>query len=184
MSGRTPRIPRRTAADGISRWRSEAERREVNEALDRNATWREIAAICAKHGRRGVTAANVSHYRNSKDRAEWRAYRERLETIRQESEITAAIVRHYSEHGGSPAEAGLLAAAEVLTKVISSFPESDLRQMLQDDPRQFIRAIDSLKAITSYIQRERFAEPNQSDPPESDPQERRRKILAIFGLSP
>lgn len=41
---------RRTAADGISRWSGEEERREVNAALDVNATWRKIAEKAADTG--------------------------------------------------------------------------------------------------------------------------------------
>lgn len=172
----------RTAADGISRWKSEAERREVNQALDRNATWREIAAICARHGRKGVTSANVTNYRKSADRKDWQAHQARLEAIRQESELTAAVVRHYSEHGGSPAEAGLLAAAEVLTKVISSFPETDLRNMMQEDPRKFISAVESLAKITAFIQRERADRPATPDTPAESPEDKARRLRELFGL--
>jgi hypothetical protein len=175
--------PKRTAADGLSRWKSEAERREVNAILDRNGTWREVAAVCAKHGRKGVTSANVTNYRKSPDRRAWTEHQQRLEAIRQESELTAQVVRHYSEHGGSPAEAGLLAAAEVLTKVISSFPETDLRGMMQEDPRKFISAVESLAKITAFIQRERAG---RTDAPPAEPtetpEERARRVRDIFGL--
>jgi hypothetical protein len=179
---KTTAAKKRTAADGLSRWKTETERREVNTALDRNATWREVAAICARHGRHGVTSANVTNYRQSTDRAAWRSHQERLAAIRQESELTAQVVRHYSEHGGSPAEAGLLAAAEVLTKVISSFPESDLRGMIQSDPRKFITAVDSLRAITGFIQRERADRPATPEAPQVSDEERARKLRDIFGL--
>ena len=109
---------KRTAADGLSRWKTEAERREVNEALDRNATWREVAEICRKHKRYGVTSTNVTNYRKSPARAEWRARQERLEAIRHESDLTAEIVSSYVENGGSPAEAGLLRAAEILAQAL------------------------------------------------------------------
>lgn len=81
----------RTAADGLSRWKSEAERRAVNQILDRNGTWREVAAACEKFGRKGVTSANVTNYRKSKDRADWVAHQTRLEAIRRESELTAEL---------------------------------------------------------------------------------------------
>lgn len=174
---------RRTAADGISRWTSEAERRAVNEALDRRATWHEIAALCAKHGRKGITAQNVTNYRISAERKAWLAHQLRLDTIRQESELTAAVVRHYSENGGSPAEAGLLAAAETLTKALTGVPPEDLQNMVREDPRKFLSAIESLSRVAAFVQRERAAAKADPAPaPSESPEDRTRKIREIFGL--
>ncbi len=183
MPAKIPPKKPRTAADGIARWRTDAERREVNEALDRGATWREIADICARHGRPGVTAANVSNYRKSRDRADWLRRCERLEAIRAESDITAAIVRHYAEQGGSPAEAGLLAAAETLTRALGGISQADIAGLLADDPREFRRALESLAKVSAFLQRERALRTAQPDntppPPAADPQ---AAIRLIYGL--
>lgn len=143
--------PSRTAADGLSRWKTEAERREVNEALDRGATWREVAGICARHGRRGVTSQNVSNYKKSGDRRRWLALRERLEVIRTESELTSAILRHYADEGGSPAEAGLLAASEILAGALSGFESQSLRDRLAIDPKAILGIVRELARIVAAL---------------------------------
>jgi len=178
-----PQAPR-TAADGISRWKSPTERREVNEALDRNATWREIASICARHGRKNVTSANVTNYRKSSDRRLWQQKTERLEAIRRESDVTAAVIRHYAQNGGSPAEAGLLAAAEVLTKALAGITPGTIEDMIAEDPKKFLTAIDSLAKMTAYVQRERTTQAKEPPPEEKplDPTERNRRLKEIFGL--
>lgn len=173
----------RTPADALARWKSEAERREVNEALDRGATWREIAAIAARHGHKAVNAQNVTNYRRSPDRAAWQAHRERLATIRQQSDLTAAVMRHYSERGGSPAEAGLLAAAETLTQALSGIAPETLQAMVAEDPRKFLTAIESLSKVAAFIQRERTAT-KAADALEEilTPEDRTARLRAIFGL--
>lgn len=177
-----PAKPRRTAADGLSRFTSEAERREVNSALDRRATWREVATICAKHGRKGITSQNVTNYRQSADRADWMRKQERLEAIRRESELTAEIVRHYAESGGSPAEAGLLAASEAITRaIVDGLGEATLAEMVAD-PAKLMRALDLLTKITGAIQRERHAPKPEEAPAAADPAEAARKLREIFGL--
>lgn len=173
----------RTAADALARWKSEVERREVNEALDRGATWREVATIAARHGHKGVNAQNVTNYRRSPDRAAWQAHRERLATIRQQSDITAAVMRHYSERGGSPAEAGLLAAAETLTQALAGVAPETLQTMVAADPKKFLTAVESLSKVATFIQRERTTAKAEAVIEDIlSPEDRQRRLRAIFGL--
>ena len=167
---------KRTAADGLSRWRSQEERREVNGALDRNATWREVAAIRERHGRTGVSSANVTNYRKSQDR-QWR-----MDAIRRESDLTATIMREYAERGGSPAEAGLLRASEILAEALGGIDASALKAMVSEEPQKIFSAVASLAKVAAMVQRERTEVRDAPAVSTAEPGDPAKAIRDIYGL--
>lgn len=175
----------RTAADAISRLPRSA-RDEISRALQDGATWRTVARIAEKHGLKGVTAQNVSNYRHGAHKR-WLEREERLLAIRRDSETTADIVRHYTQHGGSPAEAGILAAAELLSTAMVGLGPQQLAELIADEPKTFFRATRELARLTTLLDRRPLPEDSDQPPgPGEDltPQERENAIRQIFGLPP
>jgi len=177
-----PADAKRTAADALSRLPRSA-REEISIAIEDGATWREVAAIAAKHGLAGVTAQNVSNYRHGAHKR-WLAARERMDAIRRDSEATAAIVRHYAAEGGSPADAGLLAASEILSSALAGLGPESVRMLIAEDPKALFAITRELARVSSLISaRKAEVEPEagQTPPAESD-EERAARIRRIFGL--
>lgn len=146
---------KRTAADGISRM-PVAVRNQVCAALRDGASWRGVASICEAAGYAGVTPQNVTNFRRGGYR-EWLAREERMEVVRRESELTSEILRFYSANGGSPAEAGVLAAAEVMTQALGGMDVGTLKAMIVDDPKKFLDVAKTLKDLATYVSKERPA---------------------------
>lgn len=172
----------RTSADSISRL-ARAARDEVSNALVDGATWRTVAEICERHGLRGVTAQNVTNYRRGAHRR-WLEREERLAAIRRDSEATADIVAHFTRHGGSPAEAGVLAAAEILSRSLAGLGPETLAELIADEPKTFFSAVRELSRLTAVLDRR----PAPPAPPAADASDRPPlgpdDIRQIFGLPP
>lgn len=154
----------------------------MNAALDRNATWREVAAICAKHGRSGVSSANVTNYRKSPDRREWMDRQVRMDAIRRDSDVTATIMREYAEKGGSPAEAGLLRASEILTDMLGGIDPVTLKAMVAQDPQKIFSAVASLSKVAAMVQRERTEVRDAPAVSQGEPGDPAKAIRDIYGL--
>ena len=179
-----PESPRRTAADGLSRL-PRAVREKISLAIEDGATWKTVAAIAAKAGLQGVQAQNVTNYRKGAHR-EWLARQERMDAIRRDSESTAEIVRHYAANGGSPAEAGLLAASEILSRALAGMGPESLQILLADDPKAIFGITRELARVTQRLEALRpvVAEASQEETqaPALTPEERERKMKEIFGI--
>lgn len=150
----TTKAPR-TASDSIARM-PRAIRDKISSALTDGCTWRTVAKIAAEAGYKGVNAQNVSNYRKG-GHLDWLRNEERLEVIRRESDTTAHILRFYAEHGGSPAEAGVLAASEIMAKALSGMDAGTLQILMADDPSQFLKIAGSLVNISKFLEEKKTA---------------------------
>lgn len=139
----------RTAAAAISRM-PRAIRDAVSQALVDGADWRRISKLCAEAGHPGVNAQNVTNYRQGAHQ-EWLRRQERMEAIRRDSEATAEIMRHYQDNGGSPAEAGLLAASEILSGALRGMGPETLQILLADDPKSLFAVTRELARIAELV---------------------------------
>lgn len=176
-------VATRTAGHAISRM-PRAVRDRVSRCIEDGGTWRDVAAICAEAGFLGVRATNVTNYR-ARAHKEWLAREDRLESVRRESDVTAAIMREYAANGGSPAEAGLLRAAEILTEALQGMSAGDLRALVAEEPGKFFGVVQGLSKIVGMVQKERHTAPAATPAPEGggeaakDPREAIREIYGI-----
>ncbi len=142
------KVPR-TAGDAISRMPRKV-RDAVSTALVDGADWRKVAAICKDHGFPGVEAQNVTNYRK-KAHQDWLAREERMEAIQRDSEATAQVVRHYVENGGSPAEAGLLAASEIMASALNGMGPEALKMLIATDPKALFGVTRELTRVAKLL---------------------------------
>lgn len=176
------KVPRDASA-AISRMPRKVRDAVSNAILD-GADWRKVAAICSQHGFPGVNAQNVTNYRKGAHQ-EWIAKQERLEAIQRDSETTGAVIRHYAEYGGSPAEAGLLAASEIMARALNGLGPEALQVLMADDPkalfgitRELARVAEMLRARKPDAAEEKPAD----DKPAITPEQRAAAMKEIFGL--
>lgn len=134
----------RTAAAAISRMPARLQD-EVSQCLRNGGTWRDVASICAVQGFEGVTAQNVSNYRNGVHRG-WLAKMERMETAAAQYEWKVKLVRKYADEGG-PAEAGLAAALEMLEAALDGVNAGDIKSLIADKPEKIFTVIKSLAEL-------------------------------------
>lgn len=174
----------RHAGDSIARMPREL-RDKISQALADGCTWRKVAKIAAEAGYVGVNAQNVTNYRKG-GHLDWLRREERLETIRRESDVTAQIVKFYAENGGSPAEAGVLAAAEIMTKALSGMDAGTLQLLMADDPSQFLKITGNLVTIAKFLGEKKSnvesSTPETAAPQELSKTEKSQKIKEIFGI--
>jgi len=174
----------RTAADGISRM-PKAVREKVSRAIVNGADWRAVARICKEEGHPGVTAANVSNFKKGAHK-EWLAAEERIEAMRRNSEETREAMRFYAEHGGNPAEAGLLAAAEMMTRAIHGMGEASFQILVAEKPQAVFQMLKELRGFAELMQRkteDNKTEDRREDPAEQmTPEQRAAALREIFGL--
>jgi hypothetical protein len=142
------KVPRDASA-AISRMPRKV-RDAVSNALLDGADWRKVAAICAEHGFHGVQAQNVTNYRQG-EHQKWIAREERMEVIRRDSEATAQIVRHYVDNGGSPAEAGLLAASEIMSQALVGLGPEAMQILIADDPKALFGITRELARVAELL---------------------------------
>lgn len=144
------KVPR-TAGDAISRMPRKV-RDAVSTALVDGADWRKVAAICKDHGFPGLQAQNVTNYRKG-EHQKWLAREERMEVIRRDSEATSQIVRHYVDNGGSPAEAGLLAASEIMSQALVGLGPEAMQILIADDPKALFGITRELSRVAELLSR-------------------------------
>ena len=148
------KVPR-TAGDAISRMPRKV-RDAVSTALVDGADWRKVAAICKDHGFPGLQAQNVTNYRKG-EHQKWLAREERMEVIRRDSEATSQIVRHYVDNGGSPAEAGLLAASEIMSQALVGLGPEAMQILIADDPKALFGITRELSRVAELLNKRREA---------------------------
>ena len=124
----------------------------VSRALEDGADWRDIAKLCEAAGHPGVRPQNVTNYRKGAHQ-DWLAREARIEAIRRDSESTASVMRYYSENGGSPAEAGLLAAAEIMSGAIATMGPEMMAQLVADDPKALLGMMRELARVAEILHR-------------------------------
>jgi hypothetical protein len=139
----------RSAAHAISRMPREV-RDKVSRALEDGADWKAVRDICAAAGFPGVKPQNVTNYRQG-EHERWKAREERMEALRRDSETTAEVVKFYVENGGSPAEAGLITAAEMMNRALSDLDPSTLKQLIADDPKAVLGIMRELRGLADLL---------------------------------
>lgn len=155
----------------------------VSRALEDGADWRDIAKLCEAAGHPGVRAQNVTNYRKGAHQ-DWLAREARIEAMRRDSESTAAVMRYYSENGGSPAEAGLLAAAEIMSGAISTMGPETMAQLVADDPKALLGMMRELARVAELLKKTKdtVAGAPVEDKPTLTPEQRMAAMKEIFGL--
>jgi hypothetical protein len=174
----------RNAGSAISRM-PKAVRDQVSRALEDGADWKEVRAICAKAGHPGVRAQNVTNYRKGAHK-EWIAKEERIESLRRNSEQTREAIRFYAEHGGNPAEAGLLAAAEMMHKVIEDMGVESFQVMAADNPETVFKMLKELRGFATIMSKHSSAAAattanagQDSETPALSEEEQNAKVVAM-----
>ncbi len=165
-------------------------RDQVSRELVDGADWRRIAHICKAHGYPGVRPQNVTNYRKGAHR-DYLAREERIESIRRDSEATAAVVSHYVENGGSPAEAGLLAASEIMSKALVGMGPEMLQELMATDPKSLFGITRELARVAEMLGKKALSTkheaPNQEAPAISEEEQNARVVAAVdaaLGLTP
>ncbi len=152
MAKKTPKPPvkpDRNAGNAISRMPRKV-RDAVSHAIEDGADWRKVAAICNQHGHPGVRPTNVTNYRKGAHQ-DWIRKEERMEAIRRDSETTAAVVQHYVQNGGSPAEAGLLAASEIMAQALNGLGPETMRMLVAADPKALFSVTRELARVAKLL---------------------------------
>jgi len=173
----------RHAGQAISR-QPRALRDKVSRALVDGADWRRVQLICREAGLPGVTAQNVTNYRQGAHQ-EWLAREERIEAARRDSEMTAALISHYTESGGSPAEAGLMAASEILASALAGMGPEAIRELVATDPKALFSVTRELSRVAELLAKRREVARSTPAPVEEvvvSAEERTRMMREIFGL--
>lgn len=175
--------PTRTAGHAISRMPRHL-REQVSHCLEDGGDWRAVTALCKAAGYPGVRAQNVTNFRKGAHR-EWLEKQTRIEALRRDSAATAEAVRFYAEHGGSPAEAGLLAAAEMISTAISSIGPECMAQLAADDPKAILSMMRELARVADTLRKTEAKTPSTAPAGAKEamtPEERTRALKEIFGL--
>lgn len=170
----------RTAGNAISRMPRKV-REEVSRALVDGADSRAVRKICEAHGYPGVRAQNVTNYRKGAHQ-DWLRREERIEALRRDSEMTAEVVRFYSENGGSPAEAGLLAGAEMLSRAIAGMGPDELRSLIADDPKAMLAMMRELSRVAEMLRKTPGGPAEPAGETTPLPADREAALKEIFGL--
>jgi hypothetical protein len=168
-----------------------AVRDQVSRALEDGADWKAVRDICKAAGFPGVRPQNVTNYRQ-KAHKEWLAREERIESIRRDSETTAEVVRFYVENGGSPAEAGLITAAEMMNKALSDMGPEIMSQLIADDPKAVLGIMRELRGLADLLRSKkqdgRTQDAREDTAPALTEEERNAKVVAMvdaaLGLKP
>lgn len=173
----------RNAGNAISRM-PKAVRDQVSRALEDGADWKAVRDICKAAGFPGVRAQNVTNYRH-KAHKEWLAREERMEALRKDSEATAEVVKFYVENGGSPAEAGLISAAEMMSRALQDMGQESWKQLIAEHPKTALAITRELARMAELLDKKKAAktaDPAADAPPSLTPEQRAAAMKQIFGL--
>jgi hypothetical protein len=163
-----------------------AVRDPVSHALEDGADWRAVAKLCEAAGYPGVRPQNVTNYRKGAHQ-EWLAKELRLDAIRRDSELTLSVMEHYVQNGGSPAEAGLLASAEIMSGAIAQMGPEVMAQLVADDPKVLLGMMRELARVAELLDKKKAAKlaapaTPADGKPTLTPEQRMAAMKEIFGL--
>jgi hypothetical protein len=173
----------RNAGAAISRMPKPV-RDAVSRCLEDGGDWKAVRDICKAAGHPGVRAQNVTNYRKGAHK-EWLAREERIESMRRNSEQTREAIQFYAENGGNPAEAGLLAAAEMMQKVITDMGFESFRIMALDKPELVFKMLKELRGFSEIMLKTKEtakAKPEAEETTQVTPEARAAAMKEIFGL--
>lgn len=151
----------KTSAHSISRL-PQNQQNHISQMLLDGATAKQVSDYLVEQGYPSATSQNVSNYRLGAHK-KWLQKQERLEAIREDAEKTSQLIAYYSAQGGSPAEAGLLTASELMVSALGKISPSDLLAMMADKPDKIIAVINSLIGVSKYIAERKAPEPCSSE---------------------
>lgn len=174
----------RTAGNAISRM-PKSVRDQVSRALVDGADWKDVKRICADAGFPGVRAQNVTNYRKG-EHQRWIAREERIEALRRDSEATADVVKFYVENGGSPAEAGLLSACEVMSKALVGLGPESLQILIAQDPTALFSITRELSRVAKLLTAKKAIEaavPEEEAPSELSEDEQQAKVIEMVDIA-
>ena len=173
----------RNAGAAISRM-PRAVREAVSHALEDGADWRAVAKICTAAGHPGVRPQNVTNFRKGAHK-EWLARETRIEALRRDSEATASVMKFYVENGGSPAEAGLITAAEMMNRALSDMGPETIKTLLADDPKAVLGIMRELRGLADLLRvkkQDLKTQDAREETPVLTPEQRAAARKEIFGL--
>jgi hypothetical protein len=174
----------RNAGNAISRM-PKAVRDQVSRALEDGADWKQVRDICKAAGHPGVKPQNVTNYRKG-EHQRWLAREERMEALRRDSESTAEVVKFYVENGGSPAEAGLITAAEMMNKAIADMDPGAMKELIATDPKAVFGILRELRGLADLLRAKKQDAKETSDGHrptlQITPEQRAAAMKEIFGL--
>lgn len=158
----------------------------VSHALADGASWKAVREICGKAGFQGIRPQNVTNYRKGYHQ-EWLRKEERLEAIRRDSDSTAAIVEHYVQHGGSPAEAGLLAASDIMAQALVGLGPETIQILIAEDPKALFAITRELSRVAKLLTAKQVIAAATEAPVVEKaealtPEQRSAALKEIFGL--
>lgn len=174
----------RNAGHAISRM-PRAVRDKVSHCLEDGGDWHDVAKICKAAGFPGVRATNVSNYRKGAHE-DWLRKEERIEAIRRDSESTAAVVQHYVTHGGSPAEAGLLAASEIMAQALNGMGPEAMKLLIATDPKALFGVTRELSRIAKLLTAKQAIAALTPEPealPEMSEEEQMAKVIEMVDVA-
>ena len=172
----------RNAGNAISRM-PKAVRDQVSRAMQDGADWKTVREICKSAGFPGVRAQNVTNYRKG-EHQRWLAREERMEALRKDSEATAEVVKFYVENGGSPAEAGLITAAEMMSRALADMGQESWSQLIADHPKTALGITRELARMAELLDKKKAApaRPAEDGKQALTPEQRAAAMKEIFGL--
>jgi hypothetical protein len=168
----------RDASHAISRM-PRAVKEKISKLIEDGGTWRDAARICKAAGFPGVRPQNFTNFRKGWHQ-EWLAKEERLEAIRRDSETTAAVVKHYVTNGGSPAEAGLLAASEIMAQALNGMGPEAMKLLIATDPKALFSVTRELARVAKLLTAKQAIEaltPAEETMPEMSEEEQMAKVI-------
>ena len=178
---------RRTALDSISRL-PETIRDEISRAMADGKTWRYVAKVCDRAGLKGITAQNVTNYRNSRAHGAWLAKQERIEAIRRDQAEGREIFEAARADGMNPADA---ACAVLARKVLATAQGIDLSVIddSEDAPKLYIQLIKAATALAKTLKPARQArESGDTAAPDApkgglSEEDKKRRMKEFFGAA-
>jgi hypothetical protein len=173
----------RNAGNAISRM-PKAVRDAVSRALVDGGDWKAVRKICDAAGHPGVRAQNVTNYRKG-EHQRWLAREERMEALRRDSETTAEVVKFYVENGGSPAEAGLITAAEMMHQAIAGMAPGTMKDLIAADPKAVFGILRELRGLAELLRvkkQDAKTQDARENAPPLTPAQRAAAMKEIFGL--
>jgi hypothetical protein len=109
-----------------------------------------------------------------------------MEALRRDSESTAEVVKFYVENGGSPAEAGLITAAEMMNKAIADMDPGAMKELIATDPKAVFGILRELRGLADLLRAKKQDAKETSDGHrptlQITPEQRAAAMKEIFGL--
>jgi hypothetical protein len=178
---------RRTARDSISRLPATI-CDEISRSLADHKTWRYVAKICERVGLKGITAQNVTNYRNGRTHGAWLAKQDRIEAIRADQAEGREIFEAARADGMNPADAACAVLARKMLGVAQGVDLEIIDEAARMEPKLYIQFIKAATALAKTLKPARQAQPAREASAQDAPkggglseEEKTRKMKEFFG---